>query len=243
MVVINCSCGCKSSSDDHKMIDCSVCKNMYIHSCVDLSVSELRTIKTKKGLSWSCRNCNVLSNDINELRAAILSMRNDFLANRNVSVDDATFELILAELDERNKRKQNIILFNVDEINANATEKANHDLDMTRNILGALNANISMDHLEVHRLGRLNSNSNSERHRPLKVVLGSVGDVHRVLKTAKRLGDSSVYRGVRISTDRTRRQLDYYKKVKAEMDSRIANGATNLKIKYQQGVPTIVSLN
>ena len=37
-------------------------------------------------------------------------------------------------------------------------------------------------------------------------------------------------------------QIELYKTVKAELDNRIASGEKDLKIKYKNGIPTIVSL-
>ncbi|GJQ81375.1 hypothetical protein Trydic_g9919 [Trypoxylus dichotomus] len=90
MVSIKCSCGCNTTSlETHKFIDCCVCKKIYLHSCAELSITEIRTIKSKKGVSWSYRNCNILSSDINDLKAAILSLRDDLAAReRSAGIDD-----------------------------------------------------------------------------------------------------------------------------------------------------------
>lgn len=244
MVVIKCLCGCKNSAEEHKLIDCSVCKNPFIHSCVDLTTTEVRTIKSKKGLSWSCRNCNILSNDIAELKAAILGLRQDLLNKEasNTNISDHTFELLLGELNDRNHRKQNVILFNVEESNSqDVDERHNHDLGVVRGVLSTCSANLNVDHVEIQRLGR--GSANGERRRPLKVKLNCANDVHVVIKNSSKLRNSHIYRHLTVSFDRTRRQIDYYKKIRAELDSRIEEGATDLKIKYKQGIPTIVSLN
>lgn len=221
------------------MVDCCVCKKSFIHSCVDLTSTEIRTIKTKKGLSWSCKNCNVLSNDINELKAAILSLKAD-LQSKNTN--DDMFEMILSELNERNNRKQNVVIFNVLEVDSqDNTQGRDHDLEVVRDVLSAVSNDIGLEHLEVQRIGRRVNNGN--HHRPIKVKLNSVKDVHTVIKNTSKLRNSQSYNRVNVSLDRTRRQIDYYKKIKAELNSRVENGATNLRIKYKQGIPTIVSLN
>lgn len=236
---IRCTCGCNTSAEEHKVVDCCVCKKNFIHSCVDLTITEVRTIKTKKGLSWSCRNCNILSNDINELRAAILKLTDDL---QSKGCSDDVFEMMLSELSERNDRKQNIIVFNVEEIDAqDGVQRRDHDLRVVRDVLGVISTSIDSEHIEVHRVGRYVGNGN--HHRPLKVRLNNVKDVHTVIKNTPKLRNSQSFNSINISFDRTRRQIDYYKKIKAELNSRVEAGATNLRIKYKQGIPTIVSLN
>ena len=46
-----------------------------------------------------------------------------------------------------------------------------------------------------------------------------------------------------IYSDKTPKQLEYYKKRKKELTDRTNRGETNLKIKYYNDVPKIVSLN
>lgn len=240
MVLVNCSCGCNTAAEEHKIIDCSVCKKSFNHSCVNLTTTEVRTIKTKKGLTWSCRNCNILSSDINELKEAILGLKKDIASLRKTDVDQSMFEQILADLNDRNNRKQNIILFNVTEIQSdNSTGRGGHDLQVAREVLGTLHAPVNLENIEVHRLGRYSPNA--ERHRPLRIKLHSEKDVHKIIKNAKRLRENMEHQHIRISLDKTRRQTEYFKTIKKEMDARIAGGNVDLKIKYLQGIPTIVS--
>ncbi|GJQ75782.1 hypothetical protein Trydic_g13324 [Trypoxylus dichotomus] len=157
MVSIKCSCGCNTtSSETHKFIDCCVCKKIYLHSCAELSITEIRTIKSKKGVSWSCRNCNILSSDINDLKAAILSLRNDLAAReKSAGIDDKAFEELLAELGDRNNRKQNIIMFGVPESDTHdANTRRSQELETVQAVLKALPSGMNTDHIEVHRIGR-----------------------------------------------------------------------------------------
>lgn len=128
MVLINCQCGCKAAAEEHKIIDCTACKKSFIHCCVDLTSIEIRTIKTKKGLSWSCRNFNIINNEINKLREATLRVKNEIVSLRKSDMDQSMFEQIFAELNDRNNCKQNIILFDVSKIQSNiATVRNSHE--------------------------------------------------------------------------------------------------------------------
>ncbi|GJQ80616.1 hypothetical protein Trydic_g9202 [Trypoxylus dichotomus] len=117
----------------------------------ELSITEIRTIKSKKGVSWSCRNCNILSSDINDLKAAILSLRNDLAAReKSAGIDDKAFEELLAELGDRNNRKQNIIMFGVPESDTHdANTRRSRELETVQAVLKALPSGMNTDHIEV----------------------------------------------------------------------------------------------
>lgn len=77
-----CFC-CGLSCDEHKSVTCSICKKNFSHACVELNVSEVRTIKTKRGLTWACKELvrpNALGSDISELKVAIVALANEVQA-------------------------------------------------------------------------------------------------------------------------------------------------------------------
>lgn len=226
------------------MLDCSVCKKSYLHSCVDFSSSELRMIKAniKKGISWFCNDCKKMGNDINELKAAVLALKEEFLARERPVITESIFEELLSEMNDRNNRKQNIMLFNVAEAAASLTsdERKSDDRATAFSVLESLSVGADFGQIDIQRVGRFIPDA--ARHRPIKIRLNNVNDAHIVIKSAKKLKSSERFKNVRISLDKTKRQTEYYKKVKAELDARIANGE-NLKIKYQGGIPSIISLN
>ncbi|GJQ84723.1 hypothetical protein Trydic_g21128 [Trypoxylus dichotomus] len=182
--------GCNTtSSEAHKFIDGCVCKKIYLHSCAELSVTAIRTINSKKGVSWCCRNCNILSSD--DFKAAVLSLRNDLAAReKSAGFDDKAFEELLTELGDRNNRKQNIIMFGVPESDTpDASTRKSQELGTVQAVLKALPSGINTDHIEVHRI---------DRFVPIKVKLCSSREAHTILKHAKRLRENE-QRGRRIT--------------------------------------------
>ncbi|KAI4454250.1 hypothetical protein MML48_10g00018617 [Holotrichia oblita] len=171
----SCSCGCKAQAEEHKIIDCYVCKKSFLHSCVDLTSSEIRSIKNKKGMSWSCRNCNTVSNDIADLRAAVLGLQNELRAlreSRSRGSDDFVFEELLEEMNERNNRKQNIIMFNVNELDSrDADSRRKYDTDVVGTILESLATGINPQQLE-----NILPNAVSCKYTPINVVMANPGD-------------------------------------------------------------------
>nr|CAI5826218.1 unnamed protein product [Callosobruchus analis] len=91
----------------------------------------------------------------------------------------------------------------------------------------------------VRRIGRYDSNKNSSR--PVKVTLASPVEVHELLRKTPMLKGSEAFKRISIFADKTPRQMEYYKKLKRELEERIGNGETNIKIKYWNGTPKIVN--
>ena len=91
--------------------------------------------------------------------------------------------------------------------------------------------------IRVFRIGR----ENTARVRPMKVVLASPNEVKSIIRRAKELKGIDAYKSIYLGFDRTPKQIEEYKKLRATLESRTLRGETNLKIKYINGFPRIVS--
>ena len=96
--------------------------------------------------------------------------------------------------------------------------------------------------LKVSRLGKFDSTPN-KRSRPIKVVFSSEANVISTLKKLKKLKLKSIQKFAKISIfrDRTPMQIKIYNDVKTELNNRLQNGESNLKIKFIKGIPNIIS--
>ena len=72
--------------------------------------------------------------------------------------------------------------------------------------------------------------------RPLKVIFPSANIVHWIFSNTMELA-KSITKGLVITSDRTKAQIDYYKSVKKIRDKKILNGETDVVIKYRYGTP------
>lgn len=235
-----CFC-CKSATDIAKLVSCSICKNAFRYACVGLTLGEIKSISSKTGLSWTCDSCSVIGSDINDLKAALVDLKNEVaqLKTSNVpEISNKTIETIIQEVYERHKRRKNIIFYGITENQGG--RYANEDNNKVKSVLNFLEVNSTEWDIKPMRLGRINPST--QRPRPIKLVLSSEEDVHCILRKASKLKNSE-FDGVHISQDRTPREIDYYKSLKNEMAERISKGEINLRIKYQKGVPVIQSLN
>ncbi|GJQ81528.1 hypothetical protein Trydic_g4890 [Trypoxylus dichotomus] len=98
----------------------------------------------------------------------ILSLRNDLAAReKSAGIDDKAFEELLAELGDRNNRKQNIIMFGVPESDTHdANTRRSRELETVQAVLKALPSGMNTDHIEgtgelrgeLERIQALNAN-------------------------------------------------------------------------------------
>lgn len=242
-----CAC-CNKPNDDHKMVCCCICKNHFSHSCVDLTTSEARIIKSKKNLSWTCQNCSQIGDDINDLKCIMLTLKKEVETLKAIKSDPAhnannvDYEEIIQEITERNNRKRNIIIYGISEDNTlPKSEKSIQDKSEVINVLHTLTPSLNLDNVNPYRLGKFDATKITSR--PIRVVLNDEQTVFDLIKKAKNLQNHNSYSKIRISLDRTPRQLEYYRSLKMELDRRTSEGATNLRIKYIRGVPKIAALN
>lgn len=230
------------------MVTCSICKSLYFHSCVDLSTSEVRAIKSKKGLKWTCQNCANIGDGLNDLKAIVLALQKEIESLKSIKVDppnnncNLDYEEIIQEINERNVRKRNVVVFGLPEnSNLSSADRKVRDLNAVTNVLRYLSPTYDTSNINQFRLGKFDATKTSAR--PIKIILNDEQLVHELIRNAKQLQNHDTLSGVRISLDRTPRQLEYYRSLKNEMNMRTANGESNLQIKHVRGIPKIISLN
>lgn len=198
----------------------------------------------------ACQNCAQLLDSINDLKATVASLKREIESlkqsveesSNNVQLSGLDFETIVQEVEERNTRKCNLIIYNIPEQQAeNPTERKSLDNEQAMKVIRFISPTVNIDDLKPIRLGKLDPTKHTSR--PLRIRLRSEGVVGELLKKASSLKTSQDLSRIIISPDRTPRQSQYYQTVKTELNRRTAGGETNLKIKYIRGIPQIVSSN
>lgn len=243
-----CSC-CNKLVEEHKVVKCVLCNKHFFHQCVDLTVSEVRTIKSKKSFSWTCSGCTDMGSTLNELKSIIISLKKEVaelkstLGDKQFGNDTANFEEVVQEVSERQVRRKNLILFKVrDPENASSSsERQEQDKLKVLSILSYLMPDTNFANINPVRLGRFDPTKSSPR--PIKIRLEDERLVHEVMRKARNLRNNNNFSGINISCDRTPRQIAHYKALKDELNRKTAEGNVNLAIKYVKGVPKIVSTN
>lgn len=245
MAQLKCTC-CNGDFEQNKMVTCGICKKPFSYACVKLTQSEAKAINnTNKNLSWTCEKCLPLGEDIASLKQVVINLQKEIADFKNLKVnnklEDFQFEEIIHEIQEREKRKHNLIIYGVkEEPNQNSEERLTQEHLHITDMFSAVS--VDSDVTKLTRLGAYDPSKRSPR--PLKITLRKEEDVHKMIKKARTIKGIERYKHINISLDRTPKQIELYKKVKTELDSRKNDGEENIRIKYVKGIPQIVpSLN
>lgn len=205
-------------------------------------------------MKWSCSTCETLGDTIDDLKSIIVQLNKKFEdLERSIQANNASnsannsfnfnMEEVIQEINDRNDRKCNLIIYGLPEAsNLNNGDNGSQNSltaqveDITRFLAPAIDSSNFVD--GPIRLGRYDPSKPNPR--PIKVKLSSEKVLISVLRNAKNLRGSRLGH-VKISNDRTPKQMEYYRKLKAVLDDRKTKGENNIEIKYIRGVPKIVS--
>ncbi|KAF5303503.1 hypothetical protein FQR65_LT08202 [Abscondita terminalis] len=159
-----CKC-CGVITEEHKLVACSVCKQLFKHLCVDLTSSDVRIINSKKSLTWSCSTCEDVGSNITKLRSAVVDLQKELIemktkfASASTTVSDvylstSAFEDVVHEINQRQIRKNNIILYGLKENESNLPDNELNENQTVLNIIYYLSPNINTAGLKMYRLGK-----------------------------------------------------------------------------------------
>ncbi|KAJ3643906.1 hypothetical protein Zmor_026588 [Zophobas morio] len=146
----------------------------------------------------------------------------------------ASFDLklndVVSEIEERKQRSCNVMLFNIPESSAtDIAHKVAEDLSQVLNILSPLGTYPQPN--KIIRLGVKKPDTN----RPLKIIYDSEITANNILKSNK-LNNN---RDHHFKPDLTLMQRQYNNRIRKEFNNRVANGETDITLKYKNNTPCI----
>lgn len=244
---IQCSI-CSKDLSPEKEVACDLCKH-FVHSvCSGLSRLETQCLKSKdRKITFYCPECSdfkaqlknmhTLTKLVQDLRDEVNTLKRN--AAHDVEGDVYQTEKVVQELMDRERRKNNIVLFNITEANAgDKNDQVAADVTTCKEILSVLGVSPNIP-IKPVRLGKFDP-TKADRKRPIKIDLGDTVLVDKVIRNCKHLRTSTTFNSVGISKDRTPSQTAFYHKVRQELLRRKDAGETNIFIKYVKDMPTIV---
>lgn len=175
-----------------------------------------------------------------EPRVESLDQRVSAIENASKGVEPKIDNLI-GEVNERNLRKKNIIIYNAPEsVSTNLDTVKSYDNGLVTSIVSSADNTLDTGKVKFFRLGP----KKAGRIRPIKVIFTSEEIKLSVINKFDSKSASSVnplLKDVKLSWDRTPLELEALDRLRSELDSRTANGEKDLTIKYKNGVPTIIT--
>lgn len=178
--------------------------------------------------------------DIERVNAEIqkVSSRIDELENRlcasnsEPASNPVVLENVVEEIQERERRAQNLIFFDVEEsVVSGLGDETVADESKVNEAVRVIAPEIKI--VKTMRIGR----SRTGHVRPLKVILADKDDAITILKNKYK------YRGhAKIKQDLSKQQRDYLRNLRARLGSMHDSGITNKTIRYINGTPKIVDM-
>lgn len=177
---------------------------------------------------------NTLKNQVKELENVI--QQRTYVPTADIS-DIARvspgIENTIGELQDREKRAQNILIFGFLEVdNMDREERHKKEGDAIKEVLKKLNNNQEPEKFEYFRMGKYNK----EKTRPIKILFEKKETALKYLKAKDKLVRDNAY----IKSDQTKIQRDFLKRVLAELQTRKERGETDIRLKYIKNIPTII---
>ena len=136
----------------------------------------------------------------------------------------------LEDKKEEEDRKNNLVVFNVEESDSRDGEKE-HDIGELKAILQEVcpEENLDLEKRKIVRLGQRKppsaSNGNAKpKPRPIKIILDDGETRNRVLRQARRLKDSTKYKKIGLAADKTFKEREADKALRAELKRRKDQG-------------------
>lgn len=210
----------------------------------------MRIINSRKSITWSCKQCESIGNDITSLKSAIVSLQNEIKQLKNTMetvqqpqaqiISNSSFEEIIVEFEERVKRKNNVILYGLPEQPHDVAREARKEFDSNavKDVMKNLDKTLPTSDIEVIRLGRLGPSSG--RPRPVKIIFSKPSHSLALLKMSRDLKKNSKFSHLNITNDWTPRQQEYFRELRSETERRRKNGE-DVTIKFFHGIPKIVN--
>ena len=123
-------------------------------------------------------------------------------------------ERLLEEMRNREARKLNLIIFNLEESKADTgDERKSHDEEAIRKMLANIGAPVPFS--RATHLGKREDPS-IKRARPLRITTSNVADQHKILRTATQLKSLPPYHNIYINRDQTPLEQRHWRKLLEE---------------------------
>lgn len=236
--------------DGDRFAECDGCRLRFHYDCTDLTGSEIRVmeLKNKRSLKYFCDACQeglrlipVLQKRLTSLEQHITTFEKnvntkleEFLAKvnsdpgtRTEPADSGVSNDLLQEVFQRQKRMNNIMIFNLD-----LRTDGPHELQVSSLLTEVAGRQIDVSNVVM--IGKPNCNG----HKSIKACLTNANDVSLILRNRNKFVEA---RKAYVEADLSPAQRGHLHDVKEELSRRRANGEVDLTIKYSNGTPSIVS--
>ena len=252
--------GCKKTVRKRdRGLGCEVCEQWFHIGCEKVTVAQYEFLiqEENKSIPWSCRKCrgnlkqyakkmNRILAENNELKERIEKLEEGIIAVKE-QIKEEVLTHVFEEFEERREReekKNNIVVFNVEEKNCESREeKIREELSLSVQLLKETGMDIKdEDIVEVHRIGRQKQgqgdteSQESRRPRPLLIKLQDTKLKWEIIRNGKKIKDSRIEHLKRavIVPDQTHKEREKNRKLREELKAKRDNGEEGWYIRKGQ---------
>ena len=237
---------CEDGEKAAPSIECYNCKHWVHQTCAGVEPSLFKQLSESKSLQWVCEACQQdKSEGQSRLESKIDKMMELFskrleAIEREIGVDkqeqkieeivDRKIAEALEERDEKEKRKNNIVIVNLRESGKPTAEERQEDMSEVMKIMKICEVTIDREEItNPIRLGKIGGN----RPRLLKVTITTETRKREIMKKAilanKKVSDPK--KKVYVNNDLTLKERQKLQELLAEKKERMASGEKDLVIK------------
>lgn len=221
-------------------LSCESCKKWFHCGCLKIHVNKYKKIQEVKDLvRWFCHDCDgkVMSaiRKIKELEDKITAIEERIEEDIEKKVEE-----VLDERFEREKRKNNLIIFGLQEAGDDVTDpqdRIRFDKNNVENLHAGVDDNLKIEGSDIEKVVRLGKRNTGPVHRPrpLSVKIKSVEKKYEILGAARNLkdaqGEHEWKKRLFIVPDYTMKQRNMQKEAYEEFKGRKAQGEHDIMIK------------
>lgn len=245
-LIKNCgACDKPLAPEKESICFCDKCRLPLHSTCSGLSRSDVQLLSSsdsRRRPTFYCDNCVSQKNEISELKDLITKLSGEvenlklqILTPTDLLLENNATETLINEINERNKRSSNIIIYNLVESTSDSKDvRIAHDVSKVIELINKV-PNVDINSVQAFRLGKVINN----KPRPIKVILNHSDVVKNIFKNKSLLQQGT---NIRIASDQTPLQRQHLDKLRQTLEMRLSKGERDLTIKYVKGIPTITTI-
>lgn len=255
----NCGKCRKTVSNTDTALQCEMCEKWFHVSCESIQLELYKMLQKFNSQMWFCSTCKTevkrnnekireleKKNELMESKVKILEenwgiLRKEILEEAVAKVKTEVGEDLvkrtakyvmeqMKEDNERDKKKENIIMYNVEESKMeNIDERIKED---AKRVCDIYDNSLEVREYTIEKIIRLGKREDG-RNRPLLIKLRNEREKWNIIKNAKKLKHERAEdkKRVGISLDLTEKERDIDRKLRTELKERRDNGEVGLYIK------------
>ena len=218
--------------EPYDAMQCELCDHWFHSSCLGWSMTKFRNVSAVADvMKWFCSSCDVGFKKMKEQVTVLERRVSELEAGMERRINDKISDIVLERM-EREKRKNNLIIFGVPEagVQVKGNDRVTFDSKQIR-ALGTVHKDLSIAPKDIELMYRVGK-PKKDINRPLCIKFAENKVKARVLRSGKNLQWDEARKTIFVSPDLTQTQREENKKLYDELKKRRKDTKEDLMIKH-----------